>query len=132
VDVSILGPFTVARSGVDITPSAPKLRRVLALLAVQANSVVSIDQIIQELWGERPPPSATTTMQTYVYQLRKVTGQHKHSGDSTTPDDAHGVLHTSFGGYMLTLRPEALDALRFERLVERGRARIFWPETYPL
>ena len=128
MDVSILGPFTVARSGVDITPSAPKLRRVLALLAVQANSVVSIDQIIHELWGERPPPSATTTMQTYVYQLRKVTGQHKHPGDSTTgattPDDAHGVLHTSFGGYMLTLRPEALDALRFERLVERGRARL--------
>ena len=128
MEVSILGPFKVARSGVDVTPSAPKLRRVLALLAVQANNIVSIDQIIQELWDERPPPSATTTMQTYVYQLRKATRQHDRTGPDLGHDDSDsndcGMLHTSFGGYMLTLRPEALDALRFEQLVEDGRGRL--------
>jgi DNA-binding SARP family transcriptional activator len=126
VDVSILGPFKVARSGADVTPSAPKLRRVLALLAVQANRVVSIDQIIQELWDERPPPSATTTMQTYVYQVRKVTRQYDQAGHDLGADDpdGNGMLHTTFGGYMLTLRPEALDALRFEQLVEKGRGQL--------
>jgi DNA-binding SARP family transcriptional activator len=126
VDVSILGPFKVARSGADVTPSAPKLRRVLALLAVQANRVVSIDQIIQELWDERPPPSATTTMQTYVYQVRKVTRQYDQAGRDLGADDpdGSGMLHTTFGGYMLTLRPEALDALRFEQLVEKGRGQL--------
>lgn len=126
MDVSILGPFKVARSGADVTPSAPKLRRVLALLAVQANRVVSIDQIIQELWDERPPPSATTTMQTYVYQVRKVTRQYDQAGRDLGADDpdGSGMLHTTFGGYMLTLRPEALDALRFEQLVEKGRGQL--------
>jgi hypothetical protein len=70
--LGLLGPLLLVRSGRQITPSAPKLRLVLSLLAVQANSVTRVDQLVEELWGESPPPSALTTVQTYIYQLRKL------------------------------------------------------------
>jgi len=66
-------------------------------------------------------------MQTYVYQLRKVTRQYDRAGPDlgcADSSDDNGMLHTSFGGYMLTLRPGALDALRFEQQLENGRARL--------
>jgi DNA-binding SARP family transcriptional activator len=119
MQVKILGSFEVLRDGVLITPRAAKPRRVLALLAVCGNSVVRADQIIEELWEDRPPLSATTTLQTYIYQLRK----HLHSGRPPAAT-SQSPLRTCPGGYMLSLPPDALDSSRFERLAERGRAEI--------
>src|SRR3954469_20757767 len=72
VQISILGPLEVVRDRAVVTPSAPKLRRALSLLALNGNGVVRTDQIIEELWEDNPPASVTTTLQTYVYQLRKL------------------------------------------------------------
>src|SRR2546421_4859295 len=71
MQVGLLGPLTLRRGSALITPSAPKLRQVLSLLVLQANSVTRVDQLVEELWEESPPPSALTTVQTYIYQLRK-------------------------------------------------------------
>lgn len=119
MQVRILGPFEMVRDGVLVTPSAPKPRRVLALLAVRGNSVVRADQIIEELWEERPPLSATTTLQTYVYQLRKLL----QPGVGPT-GGGRAVLRTCPGGYLLSLPPDALDSFRFEQLADRGRAEL--------
>jgi DNA-binding SARP family transcriptional activator len=115
VQVSVLGSFQVVHRGVIITPSAPKLRQVLALLSVSANKVIGIDQIIDELWAERPPVSAMTTLQTYIYQLRKV---FRTSGDDSP------VLTTRPGGYLLRLAANSVDAHVFEQLAERGRLEL--------
>lgn len=114
MQVRILGSFEVIRDGVLITPSAPKPRRVLALLAVCGNSVVRADQIIEELWEDRPPLSATTTLQTYIYQLRKLLGA----------GGGRAALRTCPGGYLLCLPPDALDSYRFEQLANRGRTEL--------
>src|SRR5579862_5966733 len=71
LEIDLLGTFQVRRGGVDVTPSAPKLRQVLALLALNVNSLVSVDQLCSELWGDCRPVSAMTTLQTYIYQLRR-------------------------------------------------------------
>jgi DNA-binding SARP family transcriptional activator len=110
----LLGPFEVIREGSNVTPSAPKLRQVLALLAVHANRVVRTDQLIEELWEDRPPLSATTTLQTYVYQLRKLFSWRVGEEPGVT-------LRTSPGGYMLGLPADALDSQRFEHLAEQGQ-----------
>jgi len=71
----LLGAFevTTGRNGAQsVTPRAPKLRTVLALLLLQANQVVHLDTIIEELWGANPPQSAVTIVQTYIYHLRKI------------------------------------------------------------
>ncbi|WP_327085945.1 AfsR/SARP family transcriptional regulator [Nonomuraea sp. NBC_01738] len=116
MNVNLLGPLRIWREGVDVTPSAPKLRRMLSLLVVHANTVVPNEQIIEELWEGRPPATVTTTLQTYVYQLRKALRhreRHQFAG-----------LHTSLGGYLMSLPPESVDWLRFERLAHTGHAHL--------
>ncbi|BCL16748.1 hypothetical protein GCM10017556_44870 [Micromonospora sagamiensis] len=126
MQINVLGPLSVHVGQMDMTPTAPKPRRVLALLAICANRVVRNEQIIEELWENSPPTSVTTTLQTYVYQLRKhlqraLTPQSGGTGPGSAPTSE---LRTFAGGYMLSLAPEALDSLRFEQLVAQGRAAL--------
>jgi DNA-binding SARP family transcriptional activator len=85
------------------------------LLLLSANQVVPTDSLIQELWGGRPPLTATTTAQTYIYQLRK-----KFAACGLGPADGVELL-TRPPGYVLTLRQDQLDLEVFERLVGQGR-----------
>ncbi|MEU8526548.1 MULTISPECIES: AfsR/SARP family transcriptional regulator [Streptomyces] len=106
--------------GVPVTPSAPKVRQVLALLALRANSTVPLHQLVEELWEERPPSSAATTLQTYIYQLRKLPGlsEPRHTEPCATPQ----ALLTTPGGYRLSVPQDCLDSRRFADLAARGRA----------
>jgi DNA-binding SARP family transcriptional activator len=121
--LGLLGPLLLVRAGRQITPSAPKLRLVLSLLAVQANSVTRVDQLVEELWGESPPPSALTTVQTYIYQLRKLL----KLDDQPVPDGntSRPALLSHPGGYILRLPDLAdVDANLFEELARRGRTEL--------
>jgi DNA-binding SARP family transcriptional activator/predicted transcriptional regulator len=122
--LGLLGPLLLLRSGRQITPSAPKLRLVLSLLAVQANSVTRVDQLVEELWGESPPPSALTTVQTYIYQLRKLLKLDDRPSASPE-DDVRPALLSHPGGYILRLPDLAdVDANLFEQLARRGRGEL--------
>ncbi|MGG8409411.1 AfsR/SARP family transcriptional regulator, partial [Streptomyces sp. 12297] len=68
MDIEVLGTLAVREHGVSITPTAPKPRQVLALLALHADQVVPVSALIEELWAGAPPRSARTTLQTYVLQ----------------------------------------------------------------
>nr|WP_280101410.1 AfsR/SARP family transcriptional regulator [Micromonospora arborensis] len=126
VQINLLGPLSVRVNGIDVTPTAPKTRRVLALLAIHANRVVPNQLLIEELWDDKPPPSVTTTLQTYVYQLRKHLNTRLPSmGRPPQSERPRGeALRTYAGGYLLSLSPDALDWLRFEQLTQRGRAEL--------
>ena len=58
MEFRVLGSLSVLDNGVDVTPTAPKQRQMLALLILNANRVVSIAQFTKELWGPAPPSSA--------------------------------------------------------------------------
>ena len=122
MQIRLLGPLSVTVDGEDMTPTAPKPRRVLALLATSANQVVRNEQLIEEVWEDRPPSSVTTTLQTYVYQLRK--SLHLAANQGRTGRTHGAALRTFVGGYMLTLDQDALDARVFEKLAQRGRAQL--------
>lgn len=126
MEINLLGPLEILRDGVVLTPSAPKLRTVFSLLVVHANKVVRTDRIIDEVWEENPPNSVTTTLQTYIYQLRKLLQLAVPPGNRYTSDNGRKnvSLRTSPYGYVLTLAPESLDSVRFERLANQGRAEI--------
>lgn len=128
MDIEVLGEFGVRVNGVSVTPTAPKPRQVLALLALHADRVVPVASLTEELWGQCPPRSARTTLQTYVLQLRDlISGALASAGDSRTGDGAPGgggsakeVLVTSPGGYVLVSGGGTSDVGEFELLAGRG------------
>ncbi|GGQ49952.1 hypothetical protein GCM10010279_69130 [Streptomyces mutabilis] len=70
MDIEVLGTLSVRENGASITPTAPKPRQVLALLALHADRMVPVSALTEELWGAAPPRSSRTTLQTYILQLR--------------------------------------------------------------
>ncbi|WP_328406294.1 AfsR/SARP family transcriptional regulator (plasmid) [Streptomyces sp. NBC_00390] len=96
-------------------PSAPKTKQVLALLLLNRNNLVSIPAIIEELWDDKPPASAMTTLQTYVFQLRRLLAE---AMPDTSPKE---ILGTTPNGYVLRIPPDALDLHRYERARAAGQ-----------
>jgi DNA-binding SARP family transcriptional activator len=92
----------------------PKQRVLLAVLLVHANQVVSLDRLIEELWGQEPPPQAAASLQTYVSNLRRAL-------EPARPARALSrVLVSQPPGYRLVVGAEDLDAARFAALAEEG------------
>jgi DNA-binding SARP family transcriptional activator len=111
----MLGPLEVRDGSEELTPSAPKLRTVLALLLTESNQTVSTDALMDELWGLQRPPSATTTLQTYIFQLRQ-----RLENVSWRHDHGHSVLETQLNGYRLVVPEDSLDTRTFEDLARAG------------
>jgi DNA-binding SARP family transcriptional activator/ABC-type branched-subunit amino acid transport system substrate-binding protein len=110
----ILGPLEVLDGGRPVALGGPKQRALLAALLLRANEVVSQDVLIDDLWGESPPATASKTLQAYVSRLRKALA----GSDEAAPS---ARLETHGHGYVLRIAPEALDAEVFERRLEEGR-----------
>jgi YVTN family beta-propeller protein len=110
MEFGVLGRLEVVVDDVPVALGGSKQRTLLAYLLLNANAVVSADQLVDVLWGEEPPATATHTLHVYVSQLRKLLR------------DGDGVeLVTEGRGYALRLAPEALDLTRFLRRSEAGR-----------
>jgi DNA-binding SARP family transcriptional activator len=105
-DVRLLGPLEVTLDGRPVELGGTKQRAVFSMLALRANTVVSVGELIDGLWGETPPGSAVKLVQHYVSQLRKRLA----GGDAE--------IVTRARGYELRIRPGAVDVAAFERLAE--------------
>ena len=84
-----------------------RLRALLIALALEPGRVVPKTTLIDWIWGEQPPADASNALQRLASRLRKVLPA--------------GVVEGQTGGYRLTVKPDAVDALRFERLVAQAR-----------
>ena len=116
MEFRILGPLEVVdEEQRRVRLPGPKTRALLAELLINANHVVSVDRLVEAVWGEDAPETAAKTLQTYVLQLRKAVEPWRAPGTSGE------VLLTRESGYLLAVQPEQVDALRFQRLVEEGR-----------
>ncbi|WP_228771696.1 AfsR/SARP family transcriptional regulator [Actinokineospora iranica] len=93
-----------------------KTGQVLALLLARNNETVGVDTLIEELWGDRVPRSALTTLQTYVYHARKMFARSLHV------PCAESLLVTRPPGYLISVPDDAVDANVFECLVKQGIA----------
>jgi WD40 repeat protein/DNA-binding SARP family transcriptional activator len=107
MEFRILGPLEVVDGKGPIPLGGPKQRAVLAHLALRANRVVLAELLIDEIWGEDPPPAARSALQSYASHLRKAVGPDRLEGRS--------------GGYVLHAAPDEIDASRFEALVAEAR-----------
>jgi DNA-binding SARP family transcriptional activator len=117
LSIRLLGPLCVRLNGVPIMPGAAKQHQVLALLALNAGRVVTVSTLAEELWGDSPPRSAPTTLQTYILELRK------RMAAAMGPDqDPKRVLVTRHDGYLLVADARQIDAQEFARLASAGRS----------
>jgi SARP family transcriptional regulator, regulator of embCAB operon len=114
---TVLGPLTIGVDQIVQSPSAFKPRQVLALLLLNANRSVPVAEFTRELWDERPPPSALTTLQTYILQLRKFI---QRALGVSAEVAAKKVLVTVPGGYQFRIRAAHLDLAVFNRLAIQG------------
>ncbi|MDV8009338.1 AfsR/SARP family transcriptional regulator [Rhodococcus sp. IEGM 1318] len=104
--------------GAEEVSLSPKVRQVLAVLALRSGTVITQDSLVAELWAEEPPRSATTTMQTYVYQLRQAV----EALDGSCV--AGEVVRTESPGYLLSDIAIDVDVVRFRVLVNNAKAHL--------
>jgi DNA-binding SARP family transcriptional activator len=115
MEFRVLGPTEVLDEGRRVPLPGGRGRALLALLVLHAGEPVSVDRLIDELWGESPPPTARTVVHGLVSRLRGV----------LEPDRGKarpGALLQTFGsGYRFAIESDAVDAHRFKRLIDEAR-----------
>jgi basic membrane lipoprotein Med (substrate-binding protein (PBP1-ABC) superfamily)/DNA-binding SARP family transcriptional activator/truncated hemoglobin YjbI len=107
VDYAILGSLEVLVDGQVLDLGPPKQRALLAVLLLHANQTVATDRLVDLVWGDRPPRTAAHSVQIYVSDLRR---RFEAAG---LPE----VIATRTPGYVLHADADAIDAVRFERLL---------------
>ncbi len=106
VEFGLLGPVRAWRDSTEIAVGGDQARGLLALLLLNANRLVTKEQLIEALWDE-PPQTASKVVQVTASRLRKVLG-----GD---------VLLSEPRGYRLQVEPGGTDLGRFTALAGAGR-----------
>ena len=107
MEFRILGPLAVVEDGRPVPLKRRLARALLAYLLLHANEPVSSDRLVDVLWGERAPKTATASLQNYVSRLRKALGAE--------------TIRLGPAGYVLRVDPEQFDLARFDRLVEEAQ-----------
>ncbi|WBB66303.1 BTAD domain-containing putative transcriptional regulator [Micromonospora sp. WMMD812] len=113
----ILGPQRAWYADRELDLGPGKQRAVLAVLLLAAGRPVPVGQIVEAVWPEEPPANGTNVVQKYVAGLRRVLEPDR------SPRTPGQVLSLTDAGYLLRVRPEAIDAVRFERGIHRARQR---------
>ena len=102
-----MGALEVSDDDAAVVPlGGTKQRAVLAVLVLRAGKVVSTESLIDAIWGEQPPRTATTSLQNAISALRRILGP--------------GIVLTRPPGYMLAVDADQVDLCRFERLVREA------------
>ncbi|MFC8129973.1 BTAD domain-containing putative transcriptional regulator [Streptomyces sp. NPDC057302] len=116
--ISLLGPVrataTATATATDATPvdvGGVRLRMLLARLALEGGRPVSVDALVDGLWGEQPPADAGNALQALVSRLRKALR-------------GTGTVDSVAGGYRIAVDADAVDTYRFEELAGQGRREL--------
>lgn len=119
----ILGPLEAEDQGRRLELGGPRQRAVLALLLLYANQPVPSERLLEALWGT-PSKAARNSLQSIVSRLRQLLASRDSDGGAVR-------ISSRSSTYQLTLDPDDLDCLRFERLLREGRAALDEPGADP-
>lgn len=110
--ICLLGPLDVtADDAAPLALGGVRLRMLLARLALEGGRPVSVDALVDGLWGEQPPADAGNALQALVSRLRKALR-------------GAGTVDSVAGGYRVTVDADDVDAHRFEALAAQGRREL--------
>jgi DNA-binding SARP family transcriptional activator len=112
--IGVLGPLVIVRDGVVLRARPAGERVVLGLLALSEGAPVSQGYLVNTLWSDTPPMSATSIVQTYVSRLRSALGRRTADGEERLSRDG--------SGYRLELAESEVDLSFFRLLLGDARA----------
>ncbi|MFC8448022.1 BTAD domain-containing putative transcriptional regulator [Kitasatospora sp. NPDC057223] len=115
VRIKVLGSLAAEVGGGRVGLGGPRQRGVLAQLLAARGAVVPVDRIIDDLWQGSPPAKAAVSVQAYVSNLRRLLEPRRG------PREPARLLVSEPPGYAVRLPPDAVDAWRFEHLLEQAR-----------
>ncbi|MGC5346219.1 AfsR/SARP family transcriptional regulator [Streptomyces sp. DT24] len=119
-DIRVLGPLTADVCGASVVPTANKPRQLLALLALNANQVLPVSTLMDEIWRRTGmPQSALPTLHTYILQIRRLLAEALGASSACAAKD---VLVTRPGGYLLNVPADSVDITRYLRLLVTARS----------
>jgi DNA-binding SARP family transcriptional activator len=110
LEFRILGPLEVVGDNGSVPLGGPKQRATLALLLLDANRVVSVERLADDLYSGAAPVTAVTQVQRQISELRKVLGT--------------ATIETRAPGYVIRLAPEQLDLKRFEHRADEAARKL--------
>ncbi|MEU5103870.1 BTAD domain-containing putative transcriptional regulator [Streptomyces sp. NPDC021354] len=116
MEFGLLGSVEAYAEGRPLDLGHARQRCVLAALLVDVGRPVTVEQLIDRVWAERPPRRARDTLYGYLSRLRQIL---------TAAEDksAEGVeIVRGSGGYLIGVAATAVDLHRFRDLVTRARA----------
>ena len=118
IELGLLGPLRATVRGGEVAVGGPRQTAVLARLMVTPNQVVSMEQLIDGVWDGDEPKRPHVAIRSYVSNLRRAMepNRRRRAADS--------CLASAPPGYRLSIDPEAVDWLRFQRLVDEARSQL--------
>jgi DNA-binding SARP family transcriptional activator/tetratricopeptide (TPR) repeat protein/DNA-binding XRE family transcriptional regulator len=118
VGIDVLGPLRVRRGEAAVAVTSPALRTLLGLLAIQPGQPVVREQIVDVLWGQRPPRTCLTMLHGYVARLRGLLEPERSRREEAS------VVMLAGTGYRLNPDRVRVDVTRFDAAMDRvARAR---------
>jgi hypothetical protein len=106
--VGVLGVLEVAVDGRPVPLTTGKLRTLLVVPAMSASATVSMKRLAEAVWSDAQPRYSRRCLQIYAARLREALGRE--------------WIETRQDGLLLRAAPDAVDALRFERALDRAAA----------
>ncbi|RZS30376.1 DNA-binding SARP family transcriptional activator [Herbihabitans rhizosphaerae] len=107
----VLGPLEIRDGDAPVPITRPRQRSLVAVLLAEPNRVVSVDEVINRIWGDDPPATARPQVHAMVSAVRRAL------------PDGERVLRTQTSGYQLEVTAATLDMLAFDEAVAAGQPR---------
>jgi DNA-binding SARP family transcriptional activator len=115
LEIRVLGPVEIAWDGRPVDIGGVKARALVARLLIDRQIIVSVDRLVDSLWGDNDGPGAEIALRSTVSRLRK------RLREAGVP---HDLIVTRAPGYVLDVPAEVTDAARLERLVAAARLEL--------
>lgn len=114
--VRLFGGLSVSAGGDLVDLGGARPRAIFARLAWESGRVVTVDQLVDDVWDHHPPPRVRAAIQVHVSHLRASldTVEHRHA------------IETRGAGYVLQLPPTSVDVLAFAELAEAAQQGGRW------
>jgi DNA-binding SARP family transcriptional activator len=103
----LLGPVEIWKDGRRLDAGPRQQRTTLAVLLVEAGRLVTLDGLVDRVWGDAPPDGARQSLYAHIARIRRLLDP--------------GELVSRSGGYLLDVAPDRVDLHRFRRLLDASR-----------